>query len=232
MLQEDLEKANAAKDDFLGMVSHEMRTPLTVVLGNASLLISSPSLTDDERLELLEEIRIGAKRLAATINNMLALARAESRKARVEPLAVEPIIDELITQHRERHDHREVQKRVVGETPEVIGTREYLVHILSNLLENAEKYTPQHEPIEIEVKREDGQLAIRVRDRGVGLTPEEAESVFEPFYRSPRLAEVSSGIGIGLAVSKRLVEALGGRIWALPREGGGSEFGFTLPIAG
>jgi len=232
MLQEDLERANAAKDDFLGMVSHEMRTPLTVVLGNASLLISSQSLTDDERRELLEEIRIGAKRLAATINNMLALARAESRKARVEPLAVEPIIDELITQHRERHDHREVQKHVVGETPEVIGTREYLVHILSNLLENAEKYTPHHEPIEIEVKREDGQLAIRVRDRGVGLTPEEAESVFEPFYRSPRLAEVSSGIGIGLAVSKRLVEALGGRIWALPREGGGSEFGFTLPAAG
>ena len=228
--EEELKKANAIKDDFVGMVSHEMRTPLTAIMGGASLLAGTP-LTVTETREIVDEIRAGAERLAAIIENMLSLARADARKPELGSVAVTSVIDEVIMKHRDRHGHREVRRLIIGETPEVVASKDYIVHVLSNLLENAEKYTPRESAIEIVVQPDGDGLAVRVLDRGIGLKPEEVESIFEPFYRSPRVDKLSSGVGIGLTVSKRLVEAMGGRIWAMPREGGGSEFGFSLLTA-
>jgi signal transduction histidine kinase len=113
----------------------------------------------------------------------------------------------------------------------VKASKTYLTHIVSNLLENAEKYTSPDEPIEVEVAGDDGEAAVvRVLDRGIGLTVEEKEHIFEPFYRSARISGVAAGVGIGLSVCKRLVEEQGGRIWAASRAAGGSEFGFTVPF--
>jgi PAS domain S-box-containing protein len=229
--EEELRKANALKDDFIGMVSHEMRTPLTAIIGGASLLLGPASLKAGESRELIEEIRAGSQRLSTIIENMLWLARADARKPELAPVTVSDVVDEVIAKHRDRYATREVRKRIVGETPAVVASKEYVVHILSNLLENAEKYTPQDSAIEVDLQRDGERMAIRVLDRGIGLKPEEVESVFEPFYRSPRVDKLSPGVGIGLTVSKRLVEAMGGRIWAVPREGGGSEFGFSLAMA-
>jgi len=229
--EEELKRALAAKDDFLSMVSHEMRTPLTAILGNASLLLG-PALLGEERQSLLEDIREGAERLAGIINNMLALARVQAgRKMGLAKISLCAVVEQLASQHRMRYGQRRLQVRVEGEVPDVTAAKEYLSHILSNLLENAEKYTPHNEPIEIELRHEGNEVAVRVLDRGIGLTAEEAANIFEPFYRSKRIADISPGVGIGLAVSKRLVEAQGGRIWALSRDGGGSEFGFTVPVA-
>ena len=229
--EEELRRANAVKDDFIGMVSHELRTPLTAIIGGASLLTDPASLTAGESRELVDEIRTGTERLAVIIENMLSLARADVRKPQLGPVAVSDVVDEVITKHRDRYGAREVRKRVVGGTPVVVASKEYIVHILSNLLENAEKFTSRDSPIEVEMRRDGDEVAVRVLDRGIGLKPEEVESIFEPFYRSPRVDKVSSGVGIGLTVSKRLVEAMGGRIWAAPRDGGGSEFGFALATA-
>jgi PAS domain S-box-containing protein len=229
--EEELRKANAIKDDFVAMVSHEMRTPLTAIMAGASLLLNSDSLSGGDRRELTGEIRVGAQRLATIIDNMLSLARAHARKPELGPLAIDGVIDDVIMKHRDRYGTREVHKRVVTDTPVAVASKEYVVHVLSNLLENSEKYTPHDGAIEVEVRREGDELAIRVLDRGIGLKPEEAESIFEPFYRSPRVDKLSPGVGIGLTVSKRLVEAMGGRIWAASREGGGCEFGFSLAAA-
>jgi len=200
-------------------------------MGSASLLLDPASLTAGESRELVDHIRGGAERLAAIVENMLSLARAQARRPELGPVAVGDVVDEVVTKHRSRYGARQVRKTVVGETPVVVASKEYIVHILSNLLENAEKYTSRDSPIEVEMRRDGDEIAVRVLDRGIGLTPEEAEKAFEPFYRSPRVDKVSSGVGIGLTVSKRLVEAMGGRIWAAPREGGGSEFGFALATA-
>jgi PAS domain S-box-containing protein len=229
--EEDLKRASAIKDDFIGMVSHEMRTPLTAIVGSASLLLDAPSLTSGESRELLDDIQGSAARLAGIIENMLKLARSGGGRPFLEPVAVGEVIDEVVTRHRDRFGSREVRKNVVGGAALAMASREYIVHVLSNLLENAEKYAPRESAIDIELARGRSELTVRVLDRGIGLTPEEIESVFEPFYRSPRIEKLSSGVGIGLTVSKRLIEAMGGRIWAAPREGGGSEFGFTLAIA-
>jgi signal transduction histidine kinase len=231
--ERDLKKALAVKDDFLGMVSHEMRTPLTAIIGASSLLADPDAgLTDEERTEFIAEVRTSTQRLAATIENMLTLARVEAgQKAESGAFSLRALIDDQVAEHLKRHGKRKIRTRQDGHVPDAIGCPDFVRHTLANLIENAEKYSPPQEPIEIDLRRERGEVTVRVLDRGAGLTEEEAEHVFEAFYRSSRLARGSSGMGIGLSVCKRLVEEQGGRIWALPRQEGGSEFGFTLPVA-
>jgi len=99
-----------------------------------------------------------------------------------------------------------------------------------NLIGNAEKYSPVSTAIRVSVSDANGEVFILIRDHGEGVLPSEAEDIFKPFYRSPRTAAKASGIGIGLAVSKRFVEAQGGRIWVQAAADGGAEFCFTLPM--
>ena len=106
----------------------------------------------------------------------------------------------------------------------------YFEQVLRNLLSNADKYSPPTEPVLVRTRRDDGFVTISVLDRGQGVADEDVDKIFRAFYRSPRTSAQASGAGIGLAVCKRLIEAQGGRIWARPRDGGGAEFGFTLPL--
>ena len=122
---------------------------------------------------------------------------------------------------------------VVAESPLPPASAEptYAEQVLRNLLSNAEKYSPSGAPVEIHAARDGGNIVIRVLDRGRGIDKSETDQVFTAFYRSPRTSELASGAGIGLAVCRRLIEAQGGRTWVSPREGGGMEAGFTLPVA-
>lgn len=182
---------------------------------------------------MLRDIAEAGKRLAGTIDNMLALARLEAgRRTVIEPLSAQAVVAEITEQHGMRYEHRRIEVRAVDDSSKVLASREYLGHILSNLLENAEKYTPKDELIAIELRADGNDATLRVVDRGIGLTPEEAEHIFEPFYRSQRIAAISPGMGIGLSVCKRLVEAQGGRIWVESAgEGKGSTFVITLPAS-
>jgi two-component system sensor histidine kinase KdpD len=107
----------------------------------------------------------------------------------------------------------------------------YIRQVVENLLSNAHKYSPQEQPIVVSVVREADELCVRVIDHGVGFTDEEAALLFQPFYRAERTARDVSGVGIGLAVCSRIIDALGGRMWAAPGNGGGAEIGFALPLA-
>jgi two-component system sensor histidine kinase KdpD len=106
----------------------------------------------------------------------------------------------------------------------------YLEQVIENLVSNAEKYSPSDEAITIEIERTSDQVRIHVLDRGAGLPDGEMDRLFDAFYRAPSTSRKAAGLGVGLAVCKRLVEAQGGEVWAQPRDGGGSEFGFALPI--
>jgi PAS domain S-box-containing protein len=228
----ELERANAAKDEFLGLVSHELKTPITTIYGNAQVLrVRGDKLDDDSRKGALDDIVDESERLHRIIDNLLVLARLEQgQEIDAEPLLVRRIASVVVAEHRQHHPYRNVRLTMTKEPMPVNGQALYLEQVIRNLLSNAEKYSPTSEPIDIDISRGGDELHFSVLDRGRGVATGEEEKIFTPFYRSPTARQRASGVGIGLAVCKRLVEAQGGRMWARARDGGGADIGFALPI--
>jgi two-component system sensor histidine kinase KdpD len=135
-----------------------------------------------------------------------------------------------VTRHRQHYAARQFEFIEADDPRPVVLSQACLEQVLENLISNAEKYSPAHAPITVAVSRPPGEVQVRVLDGGGGIGEEsEAHRLFTPFYRSPEARERAEGLGIGLAVCKRLVEAHGGRMWARNRAEGGSEFGFAFP---
>lgn len=226
----ELRRALAAKDEFLGLISHELRTPITTVLGNAEILLRhGDTLGTEARTESLRDVHQQAQRLDRIIADLLTLARAERGALEAEPLSLNRSVRDIVADYgREAQSLIHVDERV----PSMIVNAESgaLSQIIRNYLSNAEKYGA-HSEIEVLITAADGEAHVCVRDRGIGIKSGEAEQLFDAFYRS-KDAEAIRGIGIGLSVCKRLAEAIGGRVWAAPRDGGGSEFGLALPLHG
>lgn len=230
-LVRELEQANAAQDEFLGLMSHELKTPITTIAGNAEVLDNRADLLDEEsRKGALHDIRRDTARLHRIIENLLLLARiSQGGIIDAEPILVGRIVERIIAEHRQQNPHREIALDSRGHAMPVIASDLYIEQVVRNLLSNAEKYSPAHEPISVVIDREHGEIAVRVLDCGVGVGAQEAEEIFTPFYRSSKTSHYTPGMGIGLAVCKRLIETHGGRIWVAARADGGSEFGFSLP---
>jgi signal transduction histidine kinase len=229
-LYTEARKANEAKDEFLGMMSHELRTPITVIHGGARVLRTRFSLLDQESREgLLSDVQTEAERLSRMLENLLALARAElDGDVNPEPVLLQRLLPTLLESIGAGSD-RALTFTADSELLAVAAEPGYIEHILRNLISNAIKYSPADEPIDVVVSACPDGATIRVLDRGFGISPEEAPKIFERFYRSDRTSRLAGGAGLGLAVSKRLVETMSGEIWAAPREGGGLEVSFHLP---
>jgi K+-sensing histidine kinase KdpD len=230
---DELLAANAAKDEFLGLVSHELKTPITTILGNAEVLDRRfDAIADADRVDALADIRAEAERLHRIIDNLLVLARLEQGTSiEREPMLVRRIIEQVVASHGRSFPGRRVEVDTSIPPAPVLGSPQYLEQTVRNLVSNAEKYSARDGLIRIEVCREGAELIVRVLDEGPGVREDEVESLFMPFYRSASTSNLAQGVGIGLAVCRRLIEAQGGRIWARRRAPeGGSEFGFALPI--
>jgi len=229
-LYNDARRANDAKDEFLGMMSHELRTPITVIHGGARVLRGrSENLEPETRESILGDIERESDRLARMLENLLALARAElDREVILEPVLLQSLLPKLIKSVGAGSDRSLTLKSETG-VPAVSAEPGYIEHIVRNLVGNAIKYSPTDSPIEVVVSHHNGGAAIRVLDRGFGVTEEEATKIFDRFYRSDRTSRLAGGAGLGLAVCKRLVETMSGEIWATPREDGGLEVGFSIP---
>ena len=227
-----LREANAAKDEFLSLLSHELRTPITTIVGNARVLEDHiESLDPRARDEALADITAEGTRLGRIIENLLALARLDhGPDVEIEPLHVLRIAARVINGRRKELPARPYSMNGPEGVVLIDGNEVYLEQILRNLITNAERYSPQDTPIDVDVSAGPAFVTIEVRDRGVGVEPSEVAALFEPFYRSSRTASIP-GIGVGLSVCKRLVEFLGGTLTASAREGGGSAFTVTFPSA-
>jgi PAS domain S-box-containing protein len=226
--EQELQQANAAKDDFLGMVSHELRTPLTVILGNAQALRRVASLSPEDLAGCIVEIQRESSRLHRLIENMLTVSRIERGQVQdLEPVLLQRALPHMIAAHAESTP---IAIDVEEGLEAVAANPNYLEQIMQNLISNAIKYSPPGSPIDIRARSRDGCAEVSVLDRGSGIAPEEIERIFEPFFRSSSTATQAAGIGLGLSVCKRLVDAQGGELWARPREGGGTEIGFSLPL--
>jgi K+-sensing histidine kinase KdpD len=214
---------------FIGIISHELRTPITTIYGGATMLArSSPSSAD--RISIAADVEAEADRLYRLTEDLLVLTRLERRDLVVgaEPVLLERLLDRVIESERKRWGSTPISLTVPPDLGLVLGEDNYIEQVIRNLVTNAAKFSPPEGEVEVIADREQQEVRVRILDRGPGIRGDEQEQLFGLFYRSPNTAQQASGAGIGLFVCDRLMRAMGGRVWGSPRDGGGSEFGFAL----
>ncbi len=227
-----LSASNTVKDEFLGLISHELRTPVTTIFGNARLLRDRAGrLSDSDRESMIGDIWGDAERLLAIVENLLLLTRLESGSSiELEPQVLDRVARKVVDAQRDVHPDRRITLKAAPMHAIVEADAGYLELLLGNLLTNAAKYSPPGKPIDVVVRARKDHGEVVVRDRGIGISDDEVPKLFSAFYRGNGARLMGNGVGIGLTVCRRLIESLGGRIWAAPRKGGGSEFGFSIPL--
>ncbi|MDP1825840.1 MAG: sensor histidine kinase KdpD [Archangium sp.] len=220
------------RSSLLSTVSHDLRTPLAVVTGAAQTLRDDASIDPSTRGQLLDTICDEAERLERMVRNLLDMTRVQAGALSVKKEWVP--VDELIGSARSRLDKalegRAVTVRTAPEVPFLQVDPVLFEQVLFNLLDNAAKYTPKGSPLEVEVTRGSLGARVLVMDRGPGVRPEEAERLFDKFFRGAQHGV--AGAGLGLAICRGIVTAHGGLIHAEERAGGGASFVVDLPIEG
>ena len=226
----ELRAALAVKDEFLGLVSHELRTPMTVVLGMSEML-ARPDVTLDRVHQIAPDIAESAEVLHGLVESMLTLARLDREEATTlrEPMLLRRAVAAIIVRRAAKDPTRDYRLEADEHATLVEVKPEWLDAVVDNLIGNAAKYSTAGRPILVTIEASETEVTARVLDEGPGLSDEDLVRVFEPFYRSKAAREQAPGSGLGLVVAKRIIELMGGRIWALHREGGGTEFGFAVP---
>ena len=230
---EVLRQANELKTALLNAVSHDMRTPLASIKAAAgSLGQSDIDWTETERAEFAASIEQQADRLDRIVANLLDLSRMEAGALRPQRALhdIGALVEDVLGRLRERTAGHAISVSIPDDLPPVSLDYVEIDQVLSNLIENAAKYAPNGTTIDVAARQAGEMIEVEVADRGPGIPAEAQGRIFEPFFRVRR--EGPSGIGLGLAVAKGLVEAHGGSIAARNRAGGGAIFTFTLPTAG
>ncbi|MEX1171099.1 MAG: ATP-binding protein [Chloroflexota bacterium] len=229
------ERARAVRDAFIGVVSHELRTPITTIFGMSRILQQQAATMAPEMIShVIDDIAEEADRLRRLTEDLLVLSRAEGGRLSLahDPILVGHITRRVVDGEQRRWPGYWFTADIPIDVPIVLGEDLHVEQVVRNLVSNAAKYSPPGSSIDIRVASEDDGVTVRVLDDGPGLpdTPADRERLFELFFRAPDAIGRSSGAGIGLFVCRQLVEAMGGRIWAAPRDGRtGAEFGFWLP---
>ena len=225
-------RREAVRETFIGVLSHELRTPVTTIFGGAKLLARErSSLDEDTRRGIFRDIHEEAERLQRLVEDVVALNRFGEDTGDIgrEPVLVQRLLPRVVESEDGRWPGVAFHLQISSGLPTVSADPTYVEQVVRNLLSNAAKYGGLDSTVVIEAEHGDGEVIVRVLDDGPGFPIEERDRLFELFYRSARTATTAGGAGIGLFVCARLVAAMGGRIWASPRVTGGAEFGFALP---
>ena len=231
-----LKRTDALRAALLSSVSHDLRTPLSSIKAAASSLLQEDVQWDEEaRRSFALAIEHEADRLNRLVGNLLDMSRIEggALKPEKEWYPVDELIHDVLDHMQPVLQGRTVQTHLPDDLPPVELDYLQMDQVLTNLIENAVRYTPPESPIEVSAQIDGEQMVISVADRGPGIPQADKERIFDKFYRvlaTQRNAVSVPGSGLGLAVSKGLVEAHGGHIWVEDRPGGGSIFRFTLPV--
>jgi signal transduction histidine kinase len=231
---EEVERANRLKNEFLASMSHELRTPLHTILGFSELLgEETEGPLNPKQKRFVNHIHRDAQHLLQLINDILDLSKVEAGHLQIEPrpFSLEQALDEVLGSVGPLAGAKSIV--IAKEIPDgliVEADRTRVKEVLYNLLSNAVKFTPEQGSIRVSARPQNNQAAISVSDTGVGIAPQEQESIFEAFRQVGATTRgVREGAGLGLAISRRLVEQHGGRIWVESAAGHGSTFIFTLP---
>ena len=217
---------------LLSAISHDFRTPLATIIGSASTLRDSDAaLGEARRRALLDTLLHEADRMNRLVGNLLDLTRFSEGRIEIKHdwVAIDELVGAVLARLKELLASHPVTLNLPPEPPLVQGDEVMLEQVLSNLIENVARHTPAGTPFEISARADDDTLQVVVRDHGPGFPPGEETRVFEKFHQA-RPESAQSGFGLGLAISKAIVEAHGGTITAENASGGGAEFRFTLPL--
>ena len=224
------------KSDFVSLVSHELRTPLTAIqLGVSLVLDGKAGPINEKQRSSLEKVDRQVKRLTDLINDLLDLSRIESGRIQMkrEPISLVDIAVSRLEEMKPQADSKGVKLdlEVEGEIPMTVGDEARIGQVITNLLSNALKFTPQGGQVKVRLSRQGDMILTEVIDTGPGIPEEERERIFDKFYQlSDFKTRSQGGSGLGLSIAKGIVEAHGGRIWVESEVGVGSNFKFLLPI--
>jgi two-component system sensor histidine kinase/response regulator len=233
---EKLLELDRLKSSFVSMVSHELRTPMTSIKGYVDNLLDGVGGPLNEKLTYyLKRVKHNVERLTRMINDLLDLSRIEAGAVQLQlgPVSVPDLINDVVEgfQTIAREKSVSVRAQCVNGLPIIQGDRDKLYQVLNNLIQNAVKFTPSGGSIEVQAFAPDNNgVKVCVSDTGCGIAAHETDRVFDRFYRGESAPMESRGAGLGLAITKTLVELHGGRIWVESTPGEGSRFFFTLPV--
>jgi two-component system sensor histidine kinase KdpD len=234
---EDGTRGEAAKESerlrslMIDSITHELRTPLTAIKAAASTLLLPKTLDPEEQHELLTVIEEESDRLNQLVSEAVEMAQLDTREVHMTfgAMSVEELVKQAMESCSSLLDDREV-KVSLPPLPPVKADAEFITKVLANLIENATKYSPAGSPIFISADRKGEMISVSVADRGIGIDLSEQSLIFERFYRASVPSQQTWGTGMGLAISRAIIEAHHGTLSVTSQLGEGSVFSFTLPI--
>jgi signal transduction histidine kinase len=232
---EQLREADRLKDEFISLVSHDLRTPLTSVIGYTELALEEGDGLDDDRRKYLEIVSRNADRLLKLVDDLLFIARLQAgRGLELHPaeLDLATVARQSVVEAQPRAHEKGLELRYAGaESAPAMADRGRLFQLLDNLVGNAIKFTPAGGLVEVSAETVDGVVTLEVRDTGIGLAPGDELRLFERFFRTERATTLQiPGTGLGLFIAQAITEAHGGEISARARDGGGTIFHVELPV--
>jgi signal transduction histidine kinase len=235
-MNEQLQSLDRLKDDFMSSVTHELRTPLTSIRALTELMRDDPEMEAAQRQQFLGLVVAESERLSRLVNQVLDLAKIESGSA--EWLSADVDVPALLQQaalttaslFRERGAVLALDLPA-GVVPVLRADPDRLLQVLLNLLSNAAKFVPESRGhVDLRLRFRDAVLTVEVEDNGPGIPPEQQTLVFEKFRQGGDASHRPQGTGLGLPISRRIVEHFGGRLWLRSEAGQGACFGFDLPL--
>jgi len=233
---EQIARVNKMKSEFVTIASHQLKTPLSQMNWELELLLSkNQSGLSEKQLEIANTIRQSQETMARLVNDLLDVARIDQGRLVLNKEKVDllEIIDAVINNNKILAKSSNVEISVIKpkKLPEIIGDKKRIAVVVDNLISNAVKYIEEKGFVEIKVEEGDGKINVYVKDNGVGIPDNQQNSVFQKFFRSNNAVRYQTeGTGLGLYISKNIVEQLGGKMWFKSIEGIGSSFWFYLPI--
>ena len=224
-------QAEQLKDEFISMVSHELRTPLTVIIGNLKVALSA-GFSLEQILDMVKEADFAAEELREILENLVQLSRYNANKLIMNMSEADfgQLLTQMVHKAQQRDSERTYRLSIVDGLPQVRVDSTKIIQIMDNLLSNAAKYSQSDTEVLVDAGTDDGRLIISVIDQGRGISHEDQERLFRSFERLEETRGNKPGLGLGLLVCKRLVEAHGGTIWVESEVDKGSKFCFILPL--
>lgn len=231
-LIESLQIEIGKRSEFARILVHELKTPLTAIIGTVELLLESEQRAPYDRV--IKTLYRSSSELNGRISELLELTRAEVGELRIKPRLLNPstMIAEIIRDIRPMIADNKLhfKKQVPSILPHIKADRSRIRQVIQNLITNAIKATPEGGEIILRIVKKGTSLVIQVQDTGRGIKRKDQASIFEPYYRIRDSAERYEGLGLGLSLSKRLIELHGGQIWVESKAGKGSTFSFSIPV--